>query len=50
VGRGGGLQVSAIVSCSEDPSLNHAGYLMFRFTVLRKDKNKWKRGRRGWPY
>ena len=37
LGRGGGLVVSALAYCSEDPRSNPAGYLIF---TVRKDKNK----------
>ena len=45
--RGGGLVVSALAYCSEDPSLNPVDYLIFLF-IVQKDENKPKRGR-GWP-
>ena len=40
LGRGGGLVVSALAYCSEDPSSNPADCWMF---ILQKDKNKWKK-------
>ena len=44
LGRGGGLVVSALAYCSEDPSSNPAVYLI----LVRKDENE-RKGGRGWP-
>ena len=37
---GGGIQVIAFAYCSDDPSLNHTGYELFLFIVVRKDENE----------